>query len=62
MKMTERDVKMKARSDRDLAIENHSDLYKETHGFRPRVDWTGVLTRDIEDAYRALLFDEECVQ
>jgi hypothetical protein len=62
MKMTERDVKMKARSDRALAIENHSDFYKEIHGHRPRADWSGVPTRDIEDAYRALLFDEECVQ
>ena len=33
--------------DRNMAIETHADIYKETYGIRPRRNWDGVATADI---------------
>lgn len=42
---------------RCFAKEGYSDFYKELNGFRPRRDWTGYTTEEIEAAYEALFDD-----
>ena len=44
---------------RDSAISDHSDAYKDRHGFRPRFDWSGVTTEAIEAAAEGLYMSRE---
>ncbi len=44
---------------RDNAIIEHSDAYKDRHGFRPRFDWSGVTTEAIEAAAEGLYMSRE---
>lgn len=49
--------------DRHFAISEHSDVYKETYGVRPRRSWDGVTTAAIREATKLILdrvrLDEE---
>jgi len=40
--------------ERDMAISVHSDIYKETVGFRPRVDWGDATLEKIESSIESL--------
>lgn len=32
-----------------MALDTYSDMYKETHGFRPRFDWDSLTLQDVLD-------------
>lgn len=50
----ERGIHTAEELDRDMAINAHSDAYKEAVGFRPRSNWDGVATADIWAEYHEL--------
>lgn len=42
-------------TDRDMAIQVHSDCWKDLYGTRPRKNWTGHTTAQIEEALAKLI-------